>query len=179
MKIIAGLGNPGSKYALTRHNAGFLAIDYYLKDLQIASCQSKFNAQICEARFDSEKVLFVRPLTYMNNSGEALQEICNFYKVGPATGLAVVHDEIDLPFGTIRTTPSSSAAGHNGVKSIIEKLGTQDFFRIRIGVEARASRDEMPTDAYVLKNFSTDEMERLTAEILPQVKTEMDKFLQI
>lgn len=179
MKIIIGLGNPGTKYEHTRHNAGFLAIDYYLKDIDAISCQSKFKAQVCEVHFGATKTFFVKPQTYMNRSGEAVQEIATFYKIDPKTDILVLHDEIDLPFGTIRNTDSSSAAGHNGVQSIIDALGTQDFHRIRIGVESRASRDELPTDVFVLSPFTAEQMQQFESDILPKVKIEINKFLQI
>jgi PTH1 family peptidyl-tRNA hydrolase len=178
VKLIIGLGNPEKKYESTRHNAGFLAIDYHLKDLRTISCQGKFQAQICELHFGREKVFFVKPQTYMNNSGEAVRKISDFYKVSFAADLLVIHDDTDLPLGTIRATSGSSSAGHNGVRDIIEKLGTQEFHRIRIGVETRDNKQLPPTDAFVLQNFTGEELVRLQDEILPRVSAEIDKFIQ-
>ena len=180
MKIIVGLGNPGEKYKNTRHNAGFLAIDYLLNDgdgFMEASKSHEFKSEVYTWQEGEKKVIFLKPLTYMNDSGQALKVICNFYKISLADDLLVVHDEVDLPFGTIRETGSSSAAGHNGVQSIIDNLGTQDFHRLRIGVESRAQREDMPTDAFVLQNFSPEELEKFNSEILPEVKKEIQKFL--
>lgn len=178
MKIIVGLGNKGEKYTYTRHNAGFLALDYFLKTLgNIAPACTKFNSELVEASFGVEKIFFIKPQTFMNLSGDAVSEVVNFYKINISKDLLVLHDEIDLPFGSIRHTKSSSPAGHNGVKDIIEKLGTQDFQRIRIGVESRSSRDQIPTDAFVLQNFTNNELKKLTTDVFIKVSEEIKKFL--
>ncbi len=180
MKLIVGLGNPGEKYKHNRHNVGFMALDFLLSfdGFMTAAYSHEFKSDVFTwARETGEKVLFVKPLTFMNDSGQALKLFYNFYKLNLSQDLLVVHDEVDLPFGYIRTTASSSAAGHNGIKSIIENLGTQDFNRIRIGVETRATRQEMPTDAFVLQNFSDEELAKLHSEILPLVETEIKKFI--
>jgi len=182
VKIIVGLGNPGKKYEYTRHNAGFLAVDHYMEGKEVISCESKFDGTICEIHFHPHipllakeglgavKTFFVKPKTFMNESGRAVKEIAKFYKIDITRDLLVIHDEVDLPFGEIRTTHSSQAAGHNGVKSIIDALGTQDFHRARIGVETRESRNDMPTDAYVLSPFSAGELEKLRKEVF--IKTD-------
>ncbi len=113
----------------------------------------------------------------MNLSGEAVKAIGDFYKIDYKTDLLVIHDEVDLPFGEIRTTDSSSAAGHNGVQNIIDLLGSKDFHRIRVGVENRGDKKMPPTEAFVLQNFSDDEIKELQTEIFPQVKLEIEKFL--
>ena len=179
MKLVVGLGNPEIKYQKTRHNAGFLAVDFFLKGMHPLACQSKFQAQICELHFGSQKIFFIKPLTYMNLSGHAVLDICQYYKVGAAEDLLVIHDDVDLPLGTLRVTQNSSAAGHNGVQSVIDSLGTQSFARIRIGVETRTDKKQPPTEAYVLQNFSPTEMQKLDSEILPQVKEEINRFLKI
>jgi PTH1 family peptidyl-tRNA hydrolase len=185
MKLIVGLGNPGKKYEYTRHNAGFLALDFILKDLESISCASRFHGQVCEVHFHATrsgagpvKTFFVKPQTYMNNSGQAVRSIVDFYKVSVATDLLIIHDEIDLKFGFLKQAFDSRAAGHNGVKSIIAELGTQEFNRIRIGVESRKSRLESPTDEYVLKQFSTEDLRVLQESIFPEVKTLVEKFIQ-
>ena len=180
MKLIVGLGNPGEKYKLNRHNAGFLALDFLLDNdgFMNAKPSHEFKSDIFSWKnADGEKILFVKPQTYMNDSGQALKIICNFYKMDLAKDLLVVHDDTDLPFGEIRATDSSSSAGHNGVQSIIDNIGTQNFHRVRIGVEARQSRDQMPTDAFVLQNFSDDELKKLREEILPKVEIQIKNFL--
>jgi PTH1 family peptidyl-tRNA hydrolase len=181
MKLIVGLGNPGEKYKHNRHNAGFLVLDFLLSfdGFMQAKPSHEFKSEIFSwANAEGEKILFVKPQTYMNDSGQALKVLCNFYKMDVGKELLVIHDDTDLPFGEIRTTGSSSSAGHNGVQSIIDNIGTQDFRRIRIGVETRASRDEMPTDAFVLQNFSDDELKNLREKIFPQVTIEVENFLK-
>lgn len=178
MKIIVGLGNPGQQYSHNRHNVGFLAIDFLLKDIGSSNCQSKFKAQICEVHFGSQKTFFIKPQTFMNNSGETVKEIAQFYKLDPSTDILVLHDEVDLPFGTIRSTASASSAGQNGVQNIIDVLGTQDFHRIRIGVETRESRAEMDTRDFVLQNFTNVELEKLTKEIFPAIALQVKKFIE-
>lgn len=176
MKIIIGLGNPGKKYLTTRHNAGFMAVDFVIADfgLRIEDFHSKFQSELLSA----DQTVFAKPQTFMNNSGETVRDLVQFYKIDINKDLLIVHDEVDLPFGTVRSTESSSSAGHNGIKDIIEKLGTQDFHRIRIGVESRASDDPTPTDSFVLSNFSEEELAKLKKEILPKVKDEIEKFLK-
>lgn len=124
-----------------------------------------------------EKVFVVKPQTFMNNSGQAVAEIINFYKLDFKKDLLVIHDEKDIPLGTIRTTDSSSSAGHNGIKSIIEHLGSQDFKRIRIGVEARKPEDQISTSDFVLQRFTDEELKKLEAEILPDVSKKIGQFI--
>lgn len=123
------------------------------------------------------RIIFLKPQTYMNDSGQALKVILNFYKINVGQDLLVVHDETDLPFGSLRLSKDSSSAGHNGVQSIINNLGTKDFHRLRIGVESRATRNDIPTDAFVLQNFSPDELQKLQVDIFPKVKMEIEKFI--
>lgn len=189
MKIIVGLGNPGKKYELTRHNIGFMAVDFYMKDKESIKCESRFKGQVCEMQFmvregnDStnsrmEKIFFVKPQTFMNNSGEAVAEIIQFYKADPETDLLVVHDEIDLKFGFYKRAFDSRPAGHNGIKSIVEHLGSQKFHRVRVGIESRLSRHESPTEEFVLRSFTPDELDKLTANILPQIALEIEQFIR-
>lgn len=181
MKLIVGLGNPGEKYKNNRHNAGFMALDYILNDgdgFMQARHSHEFKSEVYTLGYDGDKIILLKPQTFMNDSGQALKTICNFYKMDLNKDLLVIHDEVDLPFGAIRTTDSSSAAGHNGIKSIIENLGTQDFNRIRIGVETRAARADLPTDAFVLQNFSDEEIKKLQEEVFPKVKIEVEKFIK-
>ncbi len=178
MQMIIGLGNPGEQYAQTRHNVGFMALDYILEHgpFEKLSEVRKFEAitWICGIRGTEEKVAFVYPHTFMNNSGTAVQQLASYYdKVQPA-GVLVIHDEVDLPLGTIKFTESSSAAGHNGVSSVIEMLGTQDFRRIRVGIEDREDRQQPPTDAFVLQPFSKEELEKIPFDaVLARVLLEL------
>lgn len=184
MKIIVGLGNPGHAYEHTRHNAGFMALDYYLAKHEAIKCQSRFKGYVCEMHFTAHKtgaapvkVFFVKPQTFMNKSGEAVREILNFYKIHIPTDLLVIHDEIDLKFGFYKVAFDSRPAGHNGVKNIIEQLDTQEFHRIRIGVESRLSRHESPTDQFVLQNFSPNELATLSQTVLPKIEEEITTFI--
>ncbi|MCL5435489.1 MAG: aminoacyl-tRNA hydrolase [Patescibacteria group bacterium] len=175
MKIVVGLGNPGKKYEHTRHNAGFLILDGIVNVLQVdPRWEKKFDAEI----LSSGKDLFVKPYAFMNDSGKAVKAICDFYKLDATKALLVIHDDTDLPLGTVRTTESSSAAGHNGVQSIIDKLGTQDFYRIRIGVETRASRDVLPTEDFVLHPFTDAEMTKLRKDSFPQAMLTVSRFIE-
>lgn len=133
MKIIAGLGNPGSEYAKTRHNVGFMFVDALAGKLGVTEWKDKFEAKIGEARIGTEKVLLVKPQTYMNESGRSLGPLMNFYKLEPED-LIVVHDDMDIPAGTIRIRKKGSAGGHNGIKSILAHIGDEHFSRVRIGI---------------------------------------------
>lgn len=181
IKIIAGLGNPGLKYKNNRHNVGFLALDYILNDgdgFMTATPSHEFKSDVFTWQGETGKVIFLKPQTFMNDSGQALKACCSFYKVDLPKNLLVAHDEIDLPFGEIRVSKNASAAGHNGIKSIIQDLGTQDFLRLRIGVETRASREELPTDAYVLQNFTETEIRKLYDDLFLQIKQEVQIFIR-
>jgi len=182
MKILVGLGNPGDKYEHTRHNIGFVAIDFILHygDVFMTEKPSKeFKSELHTWVSGDKKIMFLKPQTYMNDSGQALKLILNFYKIDIAEDLLVIHDEVDLPFGDVRMVASASSAGHKGVQSIIDEIGTQNFHRLRIGVETRKSRQEMPTDAFVLQNFTEEELQKIRQETLPKVWTEAKAFANI
>ncbi|MDD6133362.1 MAG: aminoacyl-tRNA hydrolase [Selenomonadaceae bacterium] len=133
MKIVAGLGNPGSEYEKTKHNVGFMFVDALAEKLGVTDWKDKFDAKIGEARIGAEKVLLVKPQTYMNESGQAIGPLMNFYKLG-AEDLIVVHDDMDIPAGTIRIRKKGSAGGHNGIKSVLAHVGDEHFARVRIGI---------------------------------------------
>ncbi len=171
MRIIVGLGNPGTRYRHTRHNAGFLAVDYLASALGVTfKEEKKFQAEIAEAVIGGEKILLVKPLTFMNCSGETVRALLSFYKVGPET-LTIIHDDIDIKAGTIKTTDSSRSAGNNGVQSIIDTLDTQDFKRIRIGIGRPADTIGVciPSHDYVLSPFQQEEQEDLEA-LFPEIQ---------
>ena len=134
MYVIVGLGNPGREYAETRHNAGFRAVDAFIDEFHIDGPQVKFRAMIGKGTVGGEKVLCVKPLTYMNLSGEAVRAVCDFYKIDPTKELIVICDDIAIPAGHLRIRKKGSAGSHNGLENIILHLGTQDFIRIRVGV---------------------------------------------
>lgn len=150
MKLIVGLGNPGNKYSETWHNLGFSAVDELreLLDLRMFKKSTKFQADISEGTYGEEKIILAKPLTFMNNSGDCVQAISSFYKIKP-TDLIVIHDDIDLALGKMRLAIDSSAGGHNGIKSIIEKLGSKNFNRIKIGIKT-AQLELMDAADYVL-----------------------------
>jgi len=156
MIVIAGLGNPGERYEVTRHNCGFLAVEYLRGELGGTDYKLKHKGEISECRIGNEKVLLVRPQTYMNNSGECMREVLDFYKV-PPQNLIVIYDDIDLPPGKLRVRAKGGPGTHNGMKSIIACLGTEDFPRVRVGIGA-PPHPNMDLADYVLSVFSKDEI---------------------
>lgn len=157
MYIIAGLGNPGKKYENTRHNLGFIMIDRLADRMGITVNRSKFKALIGEGRIGSEKVLLVKPQTYMNESGQSVREIMNFYKVDPEN-LIVVYDDLEIPVGTLRIRPHGSAGTHNGMKSVIYQINSDQFPRIRIGTGSQQMGDIV---SFVLGGFRKEEVKPL------------------
>lgn len=155
MFIIAGLGNPGDKYANTRHNAGFCVIDALADKYGISVTEEKHKALIGKGVIEGQKVILVKPLTYMNSSGESVREICDYYKVDSQEEFIVVYDDISLAPGNLRVRPKGSAGGHNGIKSIIQHLGHQDFMRVRVGVGEKPKGYDLAD--YVLGHFNDDE----------------------
>lgn len=150
MKLLAGLGNPGSKYANNRHNVGFMAVDEIADAWGFASWRSRFQGLASEGRIENEKVLLLKPQTYMNESGRALSQAVRFYNLD-ADDVIVLHDELDLPAGKMRTKKGGGHAGNNGIRSIMAHIGA-DFHRIRIGVGHPGNKDEVAR--HVLKDFA-------------------------
>ena len=144
--IIVGLGNPGAKYERTRHNAGFMAIDYIAERVGVRIDRAKFNSLVTEAKIGTHRVLLMKPETFMNNSGEAVGAAARFYKIAPER-IIVLHDEISFEPGIMRIRRRGSAGGHNGLKSIIAHLASEEFPRIKIGVGKK------PTPDYDLVNW--------------------------
>jgi PTH1 family peptidyl-tRNA hydrolase len=160
MHLIVGLGNPGDKYKMTRHNIGFRVLDLLAPEGWTEKYQSQF--------IKLEDVILAKPQTFMNESGKAVKEILKFY---PDAGLIVVHDELDLPLGSIRIQKNVSAAGHNGIKSIINEIGTQDFIRVRVGIRNDQTwKTEIPSEDYVLQNFTFQEDDQLVKPKLLEAK---------
>jgi len=153
MKLIIGLGNPGKKYEATRHNAGFMAVDAFAEELDAAWKKDvKRKAFVATATVGSEKVILAKPQTFMNNSGEAAAALVSFYKADPR-GILLVHDDMDLPPGRIQFKDGGSAAGHNGVASVYERLGTTGIQRLRIGIGH--PEEQIPAEDWVLRALST------------------------
>jgi peptidyl-tRNA hydrolase, PTH1 family len=134
VKLIVGLGNPGPEYEFTPHNLGFLAIDWLADDLKVEVRNRQSKALTARAQIGPEQVLLAKPQTYMNLSGLAVADLAAKLEIRPEADLIVIQDELDFPFGTLRVQRARSSAGHNGIESIIDALGTKDFLRVRIGV---------------------------------------------
>ena len=160
MHLIVGLGNPGPKYALTRHNIGFLAADLFVTGHGGPSWQEEHKAHVCKFKIDDQPVLIAKPMTYMNKSGESVQALMHFYKI-PIENLIVIHDELDQAFGAMKLNKNRGHGGHNGIRSISELLGSADYVRLRLGV-GRPPHPEMDIADYVLQKFSNEEQGRLT-----------------
>ncbi len=154
--LIAGLGNPGSAYENTRHNIGFRTAERAAERLNIKIGKKKFRSLCAETVYSDEKLLIIKPQTFMNASGEALREAKEFYRIA-LDQLIVVYDELDLPLGNIRISRGGGSAGHNGIKSIIASLGSGEFCRVRIGIGKPPGRKE--TRNHVLSGFSSNEKE--------------------
>lgn len=159
MFVILGIGNPGKKYDGTRHNIGFIAMDYMSAKYGIKINKIKHKSLIGEGNIAGEKVLLVKPQTFVNLSGEALREICSYYKV-PAENVIVIHDDVSLPCGRLRIRKKGSDGGHNGIKSIIYQLASDEFTRIKIGVGAAPENYDLPD--WVLGRFSKEEVSHLS-----------------
>jgi len=154
MYLIAGLGNPGPEYENTRHNVGFAAARKLFESYRFPAERARFQAQFSKGRIGSEDVILVRPMTYMNNSGTAVRALMDYFKISP-DHVIVIYDDVDLPFGHLRIRENGSAGGHNGMKSIVQHLGTQDFPRVRIGVGAKPAGWDLAD--YVLSHFTAEE----------------------
>jgi PTH1 family peptidyl-tRNA hydrolase len=184
MKLIVGLGNPGEIYAKNRHNVGFMMMDKLREEWNFPEFKfsKKFDAEISEdnlkLKIKNHKILLVKPQTFMNCSGEAVKKIMKFYKSKPAD-LIVIHDDLDIDLGKHKISTDSSAAGHNGVQSIIDSLGTKNFKRLRIGIEGTQLRQKrkIPGDEFVLKNFTTEEFKVIKKILSEAVHLIEKKFI--
>lgn len=157
--LIAGLGNPGPEYEKTRHNTGFMSLDLLAARLQVKVSKERFKALTAQADFDGQRLLLMKPLTFMNASGIAIEAAAHFYKIPPERVL-VLFDDISLPVGKLRIRKNGSAGGHNGLKSIISCLGSDQFPRVKIGVGAKPHPDYDLAD-WVLSSFSKAEQPEL------------------
>ena len=159
MKLIVGLGNPGPEYADTRHNVGFVVLDRLARRWAPGEvARSRFRGVAVDASIDRERVLLLKPVTYMNRSGESVSEAVRFYKLDPEASLLVIVDEVALACGIIRLRPDGSAGGHNGLIDVEQKLGTDRYARLRIGIDAPG---RIPGKDYVLGRFRPDQIEAL------------------
>ncbi|MGB3328183.1 MAG: aminoacyl-tRNA hydrolase [Thermomicrobiales bacterium] len=160
VQLIVGLGNPGSKYAETRHNAGFFVVDELAKRLGSAGWKKRFRAEVSEVRLGDTRLVLLKPQTYMNDSGLSVREAMNWYRV-PRDQVLIVVDDLDQPFGQLRIRAKGSAGGHNGLKSIFAETGSQEIPRLRIGI----GRGSHQTIAHVLSRFSPEERAELDGVI--------------
>lgn len=161
--LIIGLGNPGREYLQTRHNIGFMLVDTLTERLNARGMKVQSKAIVISALYNEKKIILAKPQTYMNLSGQSVQGLLNFYKI-PFENLLVAHDDLDIPFGTIRIRPTGGPGGQRGMADTIEQLGTKDFPRLRLGIGRPPGR--MQAKDYVLQNFSKDD-----SKLLPEILT--------
>ncbi len=173
--LVVGLGNPGAEYALTRHNAGFLVVDRLLERWQApAATNAKFNARVGRAEWSGRQVLLCEPQTYMNDSGEAVRSVADFYRI-PVNRLVVVVDDADLPLGEIRLRPRGSSGGHHGLESIEAHLATRDYARLRVGI-GRQTGGARRITGHVLGRFDASEMD-LLGKALERAADQIERWL--
>lgn len=159
MKLIVGLGDPGKEYAATRHNVGFMVVDQLAVKWNVEIKKEKFEALYHEVNQNGEKAVLIKPQTYMNLSGNSLRKWIDYYKVDPTEEMVIIYDDLDMPTGKIRLRIKGSSGGHNGIKSIISNIGTQEFFRIKIGIGRPVSGGNIVD--YVLSPFAKQELEMI------------------
>lgn len=159
MWLIVGLGNPGPQYSLTRHNVGFMAVDYLSQGLQAPNWQTEHKALTSRARLGEHTLLLTKPQTFMNLSGESVQSLLGFYKI-PRENLLVLQDEVDIPFGKLRFHFNRGHGGHNGIRNITALLGSPEYTRLKIGV-GRPAHPEIAVSDFVLQKFSNEEQSQL------------------
>ena len=172
--LIVGLGNPGPKYALNRHNAGFRCVERFGSTLGLTFNKLQKQARVALGDFHGQRIILAEPQTFMNESGRAVGRLMRFYKV-QLKRLLVVYDDLDLPLGKMRLRPAGGSGGHKGMRSIIEHLGSEDFPRLRIGIGRPPGR--MDPAAYVLQDFSTDE-ETLLEDALERAEIAIETWLR-
>ena len=175
MYLIAGLGNPGKQYEATRHNMGFDTVDCLVEKHNIPQGGVKFNAMYGKGIIGGQPALLMKPLSYMNLSGGPVREMANYFKIDPETEMIVIYDDIDLDPGQLRIRKKGSAGGHNGIKNIIQELGTQKFVRIKVGVGAKPKGWDLAD--YVLGHFKDDEKE-LLSDALDKAEKAAELFAQ-
>jgi PTH1 family peptidyl-tRNA hydrolase len=171
--LFAGLGNPGAKYRQNRHNIGFMVVDALAEAVGISLSRVEQHALIGKGRIEEEQIILVKPQTYMNESGRSIAPLIRFYKI-PLSQFIVIHDDLDLPLGTIRLRPGGGSGGQRGIESIADKLGTRDFNRLRVGIGRPPGRMD-PKD-YVLHDFEPKDVEILP-EVLARCADAIHRFL--
>ncbi|RLB60907.1 MAG: aminoacyl-tRNA hydrolase [Deltaproteobacteria bacterium] len=173
MLLVVGLGNPGSEYAAHRHNVGFMTVDEVARRSGAGLSRSKFSGEIVRTSIEDVETLLLKPMTYMNCSGDSVQPCAAFFKIPPPS-IIVIHDDLDLPFGTIRLKQGGGHAGHNGLRSIIGRLSTPDFCRVRIGIGRPPPEFQGEVSDYVLSGFRSSERENLPSCLRIAAKSVLD-----
>ncbi len=180
MWLIVGLGNPGSQYQHNRHNVGFMAVDEIVRRYDLSEPKKKFQGLVSEGKIGGEKVLVLKPQTYMNLSGQSVQAAASFYKISP-NHVIVFHDELDLAFGKVRVKFSGGAAGHNGLRSLDDHLG-KDYWRVRLGIDHPGDKEFVTR--HVLGDFAKADkllleklLEAIAENIEKLLKEDMDGFM--
>nr|WP_288674966.1 aminoacyl-tRNA hydrolase [uncultured Blautia sp.] len=168
MYLVVGLGNPGKQYEATRHNMGFDTVDRLVEDYNVPQGGVKFNAMYGKTMIGGEKVILMKPLSFMNLSGGPVREMANYFKIDPESELIVIYDDIDLEPGQLRIRKQGSAGGHNGIKDIIRQLGTEKFLRIKVGVGAKPNGWDLAD--HVLGRFSTEDRKPVDEAIAKAAK---------
>lgn len=176
MWLIVGLGNPNTQYTKTRHNAGFMAVDFLFGKEINWKKSAKGGLLYARTEISGQEVEIIKPQTFMNNSGLAVNYVVKKHCLN-TTNVIVIYDELDLPFGTIKIKLGGSSAGHNGINSILEKIGTDNFWRVRIGI-SNEKRELIPADKFVLSKFSKEEITLLQEKILPKVKEGVNEIIK-
>ncbi len=167
MKLIVGLGNPGKEYVNTRHNIGFMILDKYLENKNV-SWQKKFKGEV----YINNSIIYLKPSTYMNNSGESVLEVLNYYHVS-ISDVFIIQDDLDMNFGTYKVKKSSESGGHNGIKSIIKHLNSKEFGRLKIGIN---TVNNYAADKFVLGRFTEDELNHIQSD-MPTYISIIDDFI--
>ena len=173
MKLIVGLGNPGKEYENTRHNIGFMAIDNYVKEHNLGDFKEKFNGLYLKYQLGDEQVILVKPLSFMNLSGDVVRKYVDYFKID-VSDILIIHDDLDMPVGKIKLKQNGSSGGHNGIKDISLKLGTEEFKRLKVGI---ANNKNMDTKDYVLGRFSKEEKE-LIDNAIRETKQIIDDYFK-
>lgn len=173
MKLITGLGNIGEKYNFTRHNAGFMVLDRWAaKESLTFKPESKLKSEIARFKMNGEDIILAKPTTYMNLSGEAVRAIMDYYKI-PVEDILIIYDDISLDLGKLRYRSSGSDGGHNGIKSIIQHIGTKNFARLKVGI---GPQPNIPSENYVLQNFPKKQLD-LLKEVLDRSRESVEFYL--
>ncbi len=167
MYLIVGLGNPGKEYSKNRHNIGFMTVDEIARDNHFPAFKSKFQGAYSEGRIANQKVMLLKPQTYMNESGQSVGKVAKFYKI-PPSNIIVMYDELDIPFKRVKIKQGGGSGGHNGIKSIDAHLGNKDYWRVRMGIDHPGDKNRV--SGYVLSDFSKAEQAELDDYIYAVVK---------